>query len=238
MAARDSTRVDPHVCVTCGAVFTPVKYRKAEGVFRAYTGRQNCSAECAFKAKGVVTKRRMAATRERWVGPNNPMWIGACLRRNMSYRGSDWGTIAERARERDGHACAHCGMTQEAHTAKWSQALEVHHKVPFYEFTDHRKANRASNLVTLCKVCHMTADRAIRNRQFLLPLSEEQRKKPRVGAHRGSANGRAKLSEAQVSEIKTRLRAGERQQSVAGAFGVTKYVISAISTGQNWAHVP
>lgn len=237
MAARHSTRVKPHVCVTCGALFTPVKYRKSEGVFRAYSGRQNCSAECAFKAKGKVTKSRMAETRDQWIGPNNPMWKGACLRKNKSYRGPDWAEVAERIRKRDRFACRHCGMTQEEHLGRWSQSLEVHHVIPFHEFTDYKKANRAANLIALCKTCHMRADRAIKSRQLLIPLFDEGRKKPKDGIHRGSNNARALLTEDQVKEVKVLLRSNERQADIAERFGVKKHVISAISTGQNWSHV-
>lgn len=238
MAKRDSTRVRPHTCVTCGALFTPVKYRPSVGKFRPYTGRQNCSAECAFSAKGKITQKRMRETRDQWVGPNNPMWKGACLLKNKSYRGPDWVRIAEAARHRDGHKCAHCGMTAEQHMDRWSQKLEVHHKVPFHEFTDHVAANKMSNLVTLCKVCHMTADRAIKQRQLLITFPEEPRRPRKQGIVKGSRNPRALLTEEAVSAIKAMLRAGQVQRVIAATFGVGTHVISAISTGQNWAHVP
>lgn len=238
MAAMDSTRVKPHTCRTCGALFTPIKFRKAEGVFRAYTGRHNCSAECAFKAKGLVTKRRMRETRDQWVGPSNPMWKGACLRRNKSYRGPDWAATAEAMRKRDGYQCRHCGMTQADHEAKWHQVLEVHHIVPFTEFTDYLAANRPSNLVTLCKTCHMRADRAIRQRQLLMVFDDEPRKKSIEGVYRGANNARALLDDEKVVAIKIRLRRGDKHKAIAEDFGVKKHVIAAISRGQNWAHVP
>lgn len=233
-----SRRVRPHVCRACGTVFSPIKFKKDTGRFRAYTGRESCSDECAFQLKGERTKRRMAETRERWVGPNNPMWVGAALRKNRSYRGPDWPQISEKIRKRDKYACRSCGMTAEEHQAKWGQALEVHHIVPFYEFTDHRKANAASNLVTLCKSCHMAADRAVAGRQLLIDLADEPRKKARDGVYRGSNNGRAQLTEDSVAEIKRLIRASVRHRDIADRFGVKPPVISAISTGQNWRHVP
>ena len=232
-----SRRVDPHVCVVCGALFTPIKYRPSAGKFRAYTGRHSCSAECAYIDKGRRTAKRMAETRDRWVGPNNPMWVGSSVRKNKSYRGPDWPRIAEQARKRDKHTCKHCGMTQQDHLSKWGAVLEVHHIVPFYQFTDHNKANRLSNLVTLCKSCHATADRSIKERQVLIPLFDEGRKKAKEGIHRGSKNARALLNDGQVREIKALLRAKVRQVEIAEMYGVKKHVISAISTGQNWSHV-
>ena len=237
MADGHSTKVLPHTCAICGAVFTPIKFRPAAGVFRAYTGRESCSAECAHVAKGRRTAKRMKDTRDQWVGPNNPMWTGACLRRNKSYRGPDWPQVAESMRKRDGYACRCCGMTQAEHEARWSQVLEVHHKMPFTEFTDYLAANKPSNLITLCKICHMKADRAIRQRQTLLTFDDEPRKQREVGISRGSKNPRALLTETQVAEIKRRLGAAEKQRVIAADFGVKKTVISAISTGQTWGHV-
>ena len=177
MAIKDSTCVLPHTCVTCGALFTPLKFRKRERVFRAYTGRQNCSAECAFKAKGEVTAKRMKETRDQWIGPNNPMWTGSCLRKNKSYRGADWAQLAESARKRDKYTCQCCGITNDEHVKKCGKFLAVHHIIPFAEFTDHVKANRLSNLTTLCNICHATADRAVKGRQLILDLSDGKQKR-------------------------------------------------------------
>lgn len=232
-----SKRVQPHVCVVCGALFTPIKYKPSIGKFSAYTGRHACSEECAYIDKGRRTAKRMAETRDRWIGPNNPMWVGSSVRTNKSYRGPDWPAIADRARKRDKYACKNCGMTQQDHLSKWGSSLEVHHIVPFYQFTDHIKANRLSNLTTLCKSCHATADKTIKSRQMLIPLFDEGRKKPKEGIHRGSKNARALLTEGQVKEIKSLLREGTRQAVIAEAYGVKKHLISAISTGQNWSHV-
>ncbi|MGA0608841.1 HNH endonuclease [Caldimonas sp. KR1-144] len=237
MAEKNSTRVLPHTCAICGAVFTPLKFRPSLGVFKAYTGRESCSAECAHIAKGRRTAKRMKETRDQWVGPNNPMWKGSCLRRNKSYRGPDWAQVAESIRKRDGYQCKHCHMTQAEHEARWAQALEVHHKVPFSEFTDYPRANRPANLVTLCKTCHMRADRAIKQRQTLLTFEDEPRKKAREDLVLGSNNPRAKLNESQVAEIKRRLLCREPHRLIAADYGVRKTLISAISTGQNWGHV-
>jgi DNA-binding XRE family transcriptional regulator len=44
----------------------------------------------------------------------------------------------------------------------------------------------------------------------------------------------AKLSEADVSEVRRRCAAGETQASVARAYGVARTTISAIVVGRNW----
>lgn len=233
----ESRRVKPHTCVTCGGVFSPVKYKKSINRFVGATGRMNCSKQCIDKWKSETKGVYMRANRERFSGPNNWNWKGACLRKNRSYRGAEWNTVAEKIRNRDKRRCVNCGMSEEDHKARWSHKLEVHHKIPFHEFTDYKKANKPSNLVTLCKSCHMTADRAIKNRQLMIVFEDEPRKKSRDGISRGESNPRSILKEIDVVEIKKMLRSGEAQQNIAELFGVKKHVISAISTGQNWSHV-
>jgi hypothetical protein len=52
---------------------------------------------------------------------------------------------------------------------------------------------------------------------------------------RGSRNGSAKLCEAQVVEIKRRLRSGEKQTYLAREFGVCIATVNFIATGRKWA---
>lgn len=232
-----SKRVKPHICVTCGTTFSPIKFKVAENRYCGSTGRMNCSKECFDLWKSKSKGEYMRANRERFSGRNSWNWKGSCLRKNRSYRGPEWPVLAEKIRDRDKRKCVSCGMTEEEHKSKWSQTLEVHHKVPFYEFTDYLKANKPSNLITLCKTCHMTADRAIKNRQLMLTFEDEPRKKSRDGIHRGESNARALIKEIDVVEIKKMLRNGEKQKKIAEMFGVKTHVISAINTGQNWSHV-
>lgn len=54
---------------------------------------------------------------------------------------------------------------------------------------------------------------------------------------KGTKNGRAKLDELKVKEIKRRLLEGEKQSKLAREFGVTFMTISLIRQGKNWSHV-
>lgn len=54
---------------------------------------------------------------------------------------------------------------------------------------------------------------------------------------RGELIGGAKLTEADVREIRERRFAGEKQPALAAAFGVTQSLISIITLGKNWKHV-
>lgn len=57
------------------------------------------------------------------------------------------------------------------------------------------------------------------------------------GVGRGALHGRAKLSEANVRDIRTRLDAGESQRVIAADYGVSHTVIGQIGKGTRWAHV-
>lgn len=69
-----------------------------------------------------------------------------------------------------------------------------------------------------------------------VPKSAEHRR--RIGtAQRGSANHCAKLTEAQVVDILTRLANGERGRHLAAEFGVAESIVSEIKHGLRWRHV-
>lgn len=55
---------------------------------------------------------------------------------------------------------------------------------------------------------------------------------------RGEKNRAARLTVADVSEIRRLLRVGEKQRSVALRFGVTQAAISLIWRGKNWGWLP
>lgn len=82
---------------------------------------------------------------ENSVGENSPTWRGG----SPDYRGGNWNKVKKMARERDGYRCQQCGEKEG------KEALDVHHIVPYRFFNgDWRKANRLSNLISLCKRCH------------------------------------------------------------------------------------
>jgi 5-methylcytosine-specific restriction endonuclease McrA len=66
-------------------------------------------------------------------------------------RGADWNRIAERVRERDGYTCRWCGKTQ----ADNRQKLSIDHVIPWRLFDNKAAANDLSNLIALCRSCHM-----------------------------------------------------------------------------------
>ena len=58
-----------------------------------------------------------------------------------------------------------------------------------------------------------------------------------LGKNLRNQNATRKLTEAHVIEIKQRILAGERHQSIAESFGVHKSRISSIATERSWKHI-
>lgn len=54
---------------------------------------------------------------------------------------------------------------------------------------------------------------------------------------RGSANGKSKLTEEHVTEIKAALRSGQTVASIARAFGRPWPTIDNVKSGRTWRHV-
>jgi 5-methylcytosine-specific restriction endonuclease McrA len=73
--------------------------------------------------------------------------------------GSNWHKKREEALERDNYVCQNCSKTKEEN----GRSLSVHHIKPRSEFiqnenTEVEESNKLSNLVTLCRGCHMKAE--------------------------------------------------------------------------------
>lgn len=133
-----------------------------------------CSRSCAFSARKIriikycvtcnqefgtipsrKSKRHCSFKCRTQLASNNPNYKnGNFSGRSHPYPyGGRWPTIREMAKERDNHQCQWCDSTK---------TLEVHHIIPFKTFSSKRKANRLSNLITLCrKPCHQEAERFV-----------------------------------------------------------------------------
>jgi len=69
--------------------------------------------------------------------------------------GPNWYYQRRAARARDNYTCQSCGMKESDHKKKYGRRLEVHHIKKARLFDDYRKRNDLSNLLTLCKMCHV-----------------------------------------------------------------------------------
>lgn len=124
-------------CWTCGILIERVPSTLASHNF--------CGRACdrVWRQSGIME------------GDKNPSWRGG----HGDYRGPNWKQQRQKALERDGHVCLHCGS---------SHRLTVNHKIPFRLFSSYVQANDLSNLETLCHKCHSTADVAFYAKHPLL----------------------------------------------------------------------
>lgn len=85
-------------------------------------------------------------------GKEHPRYIDGRSRLLAPGRyGDDWDKIRYLVYLRDRFTCQHCGVQ--------GKRLDVHHKIPFLVSFD----NSLSNLITLCRPCHMKEERKIFN---------------------------------------------------------------------------
>lgn len=178
-AQRRAPKGKEVACAHCGAprYVHPVHLRTnrtgrffcGTACMHAFNGRERVTFRCARCGVEVSRPRCNFRTRNDahfcsrrcdslfHVGDRHAFWVGGTKR----YRGPDWRVQRERAKQRDGHACQHCGKTGK---------LSVHHMTPYRVSQD----NRLSNLVTLCGSCHRKADAAWQreNRQAVWPSGQ------------------------------------------------------------------
>ncbi len=95
------------------------------------------------------------------------------LRIDAGDRGPNWVEQRDKARQRDGFRCQHCGAPERP-----SRQHDVHHLQPFREFgyipgqnTRYLEANRLENLITVCPSCHRQAEAGRRVRGALAGLA-------------------------------------------------------------------
>jgi hypothetical protein len=163
-------RPQPVNCKCCGVLFQGIAFRlNVNGEIRpVYKERKTCSDKCHIQwiSDNEERKRKIGIA---FSGEKHPHWKGgASITNSRTGRctSKSWKTIAENARKRDGYQCMLCGVLQSEHGRK----LDVHHIVPYHNFAKATEANRLSNLVTLCKTCHMVEEHKIVERQTVLQI--------------------------------------------------------------------
>lgn len=79
-------------------------------------------------------------------GEKNYNWKGGTRLESYS---EDWNnTLKESIRQRDNYICQLCGIHQDE-LSGWNKLLDVHH------IDYNKKNNNPSNLITLCRSCHV-----------------------------------------------------------------------------------
>jgi 5-methylcytosine-specific restriction endonuclease McrA len=123
-------------CEICGESFS-VKQAKASN-----------SRFCSYDCLGTAREEEMS-------GEGNPNWVAG----TTGYYGPNWDEQRQKRLRRDDHACIVCGLTREEHYREFGQDLIVHHVIPRRKFVtegklDAERANRVSNLRTMCVTDH------------------------------------------------------------------------------------
>ena len=106
------------------------------------------------KYKYFVTNRKVLC------GELHPSWKGGVSKRQS--RKPNWDKYQKLCRERDSDTCQKCGITK----MEVGQNMDVHHIISYHSFEDKKLANQLSNLISLCRVCHLRTEQEIyRNRK-------------------------------------------------------------------------
>ena len=161
MQCRDDfNRVGSSNCIVCGVEFCGIAIHKTDGKLRVSGkgGAKTCSHECWYEFYRIDEARKEKISKA-FTGSKHPNWQGGSSHRRMDFRGSNWQSIRQRAMKRDGYKCKHCGIDHDEQMRRHGRSFSINHIVPFHQLSgDTVKANRLSNLETLCDSCHTRAD--------------------------------------------------------------------------------
>lgn len=137
-------------CLNCGSKRTVQLARATRR-----NGRFFCSRACFGSWKSMNL-----------IGPKSGAWKGG---KTYSYVGCAWKKTRVAVRERDAYRCRYCGVRHR----KNQRNFDVHHIKPYGEFSDKWKANRMSNLATICRKCHGKFNPNYRGRRpKIIPLNK------------------------------------------------------------------
>lgn len=150
-------RVPPTRCLACGCWFTPMKTHPGRKITGNSAGK-TCSDDC-YRRWITINEDRKKKISAAFSADKHPNWQGGGDIKYRGRRGAGWAAQREKAIQRDGFKCVRCGMSRQEHYEAHGCDLNVNHKRPFWQFNgDNQKANRLSNLESLCKKCHTEVD--------------------------------------------------------------------------------
>lgn len=91
---------------------------------------------------------------------------------------------------------------------------------------NHRNGKKADNAISNLELCTPSENKLHAHRVLGLPAN--------INPSHGSKNGRAKLRDADISEIRQMYEGGLSQQKIADRYGVCQTSISRIICGKGW----
>lgn len=214
-------RMRERTCTQCGVLFIPIRFQKnAEGIqITAESNRRTCSAMCSRKARAKFFKVKH--------GKDHPSWQGGRSQLLVGYRGPGWKKRADNVRKRAKYCCEHCGKSQEEN----GRTLDVNHIIPWFNFTDHRKANTYSNLEALCRSCHLRAEPRT-NDQLVFTFMNGKRRKIA-----GYISKQARFTREEVLYIREAYDAGATCLELAEQFRCHRSTVSQIVFCKSYLYV-
>lgn len=106
-------------------------------------GKPLCSAHKEKISKALTGK---------YGGDKSPSWRNGTSKKCS--RGIGWKKARRQCLERDQYQCQICKVEQKS----YYRALDVHHRISYFEFDNVAEANALSNLIALCHSCHMKVE--------------------------------------------------------------------------------
>ena len=229
-------KAKPIHCICCGAYFTAIKYFKTRNRFASINDRKVCSRECMFewRRRDPARKAKISAA---FSGDRHWNWQGGKSRlNNINNRGPGWQRQRAKALKRDGFRCIDCCVSEDDCRLKFGRGLDVDHVIPFHNFGNSRTANKLGNLASRCASCHRKAEAQRDDVQQMLPFGDSEKRRHK-GYLRAERHPQAKLTNADVIEIRRRAAEGESLSSIGKAYGIFKSNASAIIRGKAWASI-
>lgn len=101
------------------------------------------------------TIEKMRGPRPHTSGNKSHLWKGGVSA--YQWRKPNWREQRKKARERDNNTCQACSTTAK----EQGQNMDVHHIIPYREFDNPKEANQLSNLICLCRVCHLRVENGL-----------------------------------------------------------------------------
>lgn len=121
---------------------------------------------------------------------------------------------ARRAAYFSGKSCAKCGSTEKLELGHVDPTQKVDHKI--WSWRVSRREAELAKCQVLCADCH--TEKTVANEEHGFGVRARH----------------AKLTEAQVKEIRTRVSSGETKRGLAREYGVDEKAIRAIINGETW----
>jgi NUMOD3 motif len=221
-------RTKEHRCGQCKMLFTPIVFRESQGRLLIIVSQAHkmCSRQCLrlFYQTNEARKEKISKA---FQGKNHPNWTGGASQQQKGYRGPRWKRVAEKVRKRQHYRCAAC----DRHQDETGRKLDVNHVERYHNFTDHRTANRLSNLIALCHSCHMKHEQR-ENVQLSLPWG--------AGSHgpmQGEQHYAARFSNAEVRLMRILKKDGMTYKAIGLRFGIKQEDCWQIVNGKSYKHV-